>query len=433
MIEVDALSGQIFQLLQTDICSLFYRLAQELPGKQVLLNLGKEKLLVCQDSDSAQTILRGNPDNFHKNFGTFKTFFGSSRLTSDGEQWRKLQKISQPLIAGVDAAEIVRETKHHYAEAATRILVEARNGPVLAIDNFIDHAAASVVMKTVLGLDISALPSSFYANLRIVLAHCGKTSLNVYDPSLHADPAEKADVEQALGEARATINALIAEGRGASRGANSSLEAFYSAFPADSDLFGEFCTLLFAGYDTTSSTLCWALMLLANRPSLQEQLRNEVREAGEGKEDLSSSSRTMMALINETFRMFPAIPILSRVAVAEDHLGGTRVQAGQKVLLSIIGLHHDSAVWPRPSMMDIGRFPSGEPAGDKRKHLLPFSAGPRVCGGSKFAITEISAAIAVLLCHLRFEPADQQPVRFQWGASMRHKDGIRLVVASNVV
>ena len=198
-------------------------------------------------------------------------------------------------------------------------------------------------------------------------------------------------------------------------------------------MFGEFCTLLFAGYDTTSSTLCWALMLLANQPSLQEQLRSEAQEAGEGKEGLSSSSRTMMALINETFRMFPAIPILSRIAVAEDYVGGTRIQAGQKVLLSIIGLHHDSMVWPMPSKLDIGRFPDGEPAGDKRKHLLPFSVGPRVCGGSKFAMTEISAAIAVLLRRLRFEPAEQQPVRFQWGASMRHRDGIRLVVAENVV
>ena len=232
MIEVDALKGQVAQLLQTDICSLFYRLAQELPGEQVLLNLGKEKLLVCQDSNSAQTILRGNPENFHKNFGAFTAFFGSSRLTSDGEQWRTLQKISQPLIAGVEAAEIVRETKHHYTEAASRIFDAARNCPVLAIDNFIDHAAASVVMKTVLGLDISALPSSFYANLRIVLAYSGKSSVNIYDPSRHVDHAEKAVAERAFGEARATINALIAEGRSASRGANPSLETFYSAFPS---------------------------------------------------------------------------------------------------------------------------------------------------------------------------------------------------------
>ena len=251
------------------------------------LILEKKNCWCARIAIPAQTILRGNPDNFHKNFGAFTAFFGSSRLTSDGEQWRKLQKISQPLIAGVEAAEIVRETKHHYTEAASRILDAARNCPVLAIDNFIDHAAASVVMKTVLGLDISALPSSFYANLRIVLAYCGKSSVNIYDPSRHVDHAEKADAERAFGEARATINALIAEGRSASRGANPSLEAFYSAFPSDSDMFGEFCTLLFAGYDTTSSTLCWALMLLANRPSLQEQLRSEAQEAGEGKEGLS--------------------------------------------------------------------------------------------------------------------------------------------------
>jgi cytochrome P450 len=177
-------------------------------------------------------------------------------------------------------------------------------------------------------------------------------------------------------------------------------------------------------------------MLLAHKPALQEQLRNELHEGYAGKKatkDSFLSSTTMVALVNETFRMFPAIPILSRVAVAEDRLGETGIQAGQKVLLSIIGLHHDSKVWPLPSKMDIGRFPDGDPAGDMRKHLIPFSAGPRVCGGSKFAVTEISVAIATLLRHLQLAPVEQQPVRFQWGASMRHRDGIKLIVAANAV
>ena len=83
-----------------------------------------------------------------------------------------------------------------------------------------------------------------------------------------------------------------------------------------------------------------------------------------------------MALINETFRMFPAIPILSRIAVAEDHVGGTRIQAGQKVLLSIIGLHHDSMVWPMPSKMDIGRFPTVNRPATSASICFRFPLGP---------------------------------------------------------
>lgn len=431
MKEIDARDGLVSQLLRTDVCALFYRFAQELPGQQILLNLGREKLLICQDCDSAQRVLRENPGNFHKNFAAFTTFFGSSRLTADGEQWRKLQKIGQPLIAHVETAEIIRQTQIDYASAASRMFQTASLSPIMTIDPFIDHAAASVVMHTVLGLDLSDLSPSFYVDLRTVLSFCGEASMKVYDPSLKIEAAETIELESAYRAVREVIGPLIVKAQKAGRG-NANLERFYAAYKSDIELFGEFSTLLFAGFDTTSSTLCWALMLLANKPLLQRQLREELLELTKGGEittDLASGSETLTALILETFRMFPAVPILSRIAVADDRVGATDVQAGQKILLSIIGLHHDSRFWTSPSRMDIGRFPGGETDIELRNHFYPFSAGPRMCGGSKFAMTELTGALAILLRDLQFDAVDKQPVRFQWGASMRHRDGVRLAVS----
>lgn len=431
MKEIDARDGLIAQLLQSDVCAFFYRLAQELPGEQILLNLGREKLLVCQDSDSVHRVLRGNPGNFHKNFAAFTTYFGSSRLTADGDQWRMLQKIGQPLIAQVETDEILRETHTHYAHAASRILKAAKTSPIITLDPFIDHAAASVVMKTVLGVDISDISPSFYGDLRTVLVFCGEASMKVYDASLRIAASDTAELESAYRKVREIIGPLIVKAKAASSN-NLNLERFYSAYLSDIDLFGEFSTLLFAGFDTTSSTLCWALMLLANKPSLQRQLRQELRKLAAGKEiteDIASHSTTLKALVNETFRMFPPVPILSRISVGEDRVGGTPIEPAQKILLSIIGLHHDRNFWAEPSRMDVGRFPNGEPSNSLRPHFLPFSAGPRMCGGSKFAMTELSAAIAVLLRDLQFDPVEKQPVRFQWGASMRHRGGVKLAVS----
>lgn len=430
MKEIDARQGLISQMLRTDVCALFYRFAQELPGQQILLNLGREKLLICQDCDSAQRVLRENPSNFHKNFAAFTTYFGSSRLTADGEQWRKLQKVGQPLITHVETAEIVRETRNHYTTAASRILQAANLSPIVTIDPFIDHAAASVVMQTVLGLDLSDLSPQFYVDMRTVLSFCGEASMKVYNPLLKIEAVETIELESAYRAVREIIGPLIVKAKRVGRG-NLALDRFYAAYESDNDLFGEFSTLLFAGFDTTSSTLCWALMLLANKPLLQKQLRKELQEFNKGGEinaDLASGSETLTALLHETFRMFPAVPILSRITVAEDLVGATDVQAGQKILLSIIGLHHDSRFWASPSRVDIGRFPGGEPDSELRKHFYPFSSGPRMCGGSKFAMTELSVALAILLRDLQFEPVDRRPVQFQWGASMRHRDGINLVV-----
>lgn len=431
MKEIDARQATISQLLRTDVCALFYRFAQELPGQQILLNLGREKLLICQDCDSAHRVLRENPGNFHKNFAAFTTYFGSSRLTADGEQWRKLQRIGQPLIAHVETPELNRATQIHYARAAAQLSKAASMSPIVTIDPFMDHAAASVVMHTVLGLDISDLSSQFYLDLRTVLNFCGEASMKVYDPSLKIEAAETIGLENAYRAVREVVGQLIVKAKKAGRG-HAHLDQFYAAYESDIDLFGEFSTLLFAGFDTTSSTLCWALMLLANKPLLQKQLREELlalTEGGELTSDVALSSETMTALLNETFRMFPAVPILSRIAVEDDRIGASEVQAGQKILLSIIGLHHDSRFWKSPSRMDIGRFRGRETDIELRQHFYPFSAGPRMCGGSKFAMTELAGALFILLRDLQFDAVDKQPVRFQWGASMRHRDGVRLAVS----
>ena len=178
MKEIDGRVGLVAQLLRTDVCALFYRFAQELPGQQLLLNLGREKLLVCQDCGSAQTLLREKPDNFHKHFAAFTTFFGSSRLTTDGDRWRKLHQIGQPVIAAVETADFISETQFQYEKAASGVLETSGNSRVVTIDRFIDNAAASVVMKTVLGVDISHMPSPFYDKIRTILAYCGKASMN---------------------------------------------------------------------------------------------------------------------------------------------------------------------------------------------------------------------------------------------------------------
>ncbi len=433
MKEVNATDRRIGELVLNDPCSLFYRLAQELPGEQVIINFGREKLLVCQDSSSVQTILRDRPDNYVKNFGSFVSFFGKSRLTTDGDLWRKLQKIGQPLISRVKPGDVGQQTCLFYGHAAAQLLAAAKNSPVVTIDGFIDHAAASVVMKTIFDLNISDLPTQFYDDLRILLSYCGKTSWNIQDTPYPMNPLERNEAERALGEVKTTILALIARGRSGNTAADPLLNNFYSTFSSDLDLFGEFCTLFFAGFDTTSSTLCWALMLLAHQPALQDRLRQEVLQLPEDFDGKNTHAPTklMSGFINETFRMFPAIPILSRVAVEKDSVAGTEVKAGQKILFSIIGLHHDSTFWKASSKMEIERFPDGDPQGEQRRHLLPFSVGQRACGGSKIALTEISVALAILLRHLRFEPVDQQPIKFKWGASMRRDGGVRLVVSKH--
>ena len=97
-----------------------------------------------------------------------------------------------------------------------------------------------------------------------------------------------------------------------------------AAAPGEVDLLGEICTLLFAGFDTSAAAIAWGLWLLAQMQAVQKHLRSEIQKvAGEGEPhpDHLGQLPDLMAFVKETLRIFPPIPMLSRIAVEADVIG----------------------------------------------------------------------------------------------------------------
>ena len=194
-------------------------------------------------------------------------------------------------------------------------------------------------------------------------------------------------------------------------------------------MIGEFATLVFAGSETTASALGWLVFLLATHAELQEELRAEALAA-----DKSAAAVTLerlprlAAFVNEGLRIFPPIPFVSRIAAEADELGGAAVEPGDKILMSIVGLHHDTAVWSSPSKFTPERF--GTLSAEQRASFIPFSDGPRTCGGMRFAMTEIAAALTMILGRVRLGLPTDRLVEFAWHISLRRAGGHRIPVAA---
>jgi len=127
--------------------------------------------------------------------------------------------------------------------------------------------------------------------------------------------------------------------------------------------------------------------------------------------------------------MFPPVAILSRFANGSDIVGGHAVAAGDRVLVSVIGLHQNPASWDAPREFLIERHHSDQRArGERRSRFMAFSAGPRICGGARFARMEMEIAVAQILRTCRLELAEPLPLAFDWGASMRRRGGQKIKV-----
>jgi hypothetical protein len=100
----------------------------------------------------------------------------------------------------------------------------------------------------------------------------------------------------------------------------------------DREILDEFVTIRGAGHETTSNTLSWAIMLLAQNPVEQDRLFTEVdrRVAGSTPTvDEAEELRLCHMCIYETLRLFPTVPSFPRLAVQNCRLGGFDVPAGE--------------------------------------------------------------------------------------------------------
>ncbi|KAG4184819.1 hypothetical protein ERO13_A09G194100v2 [Gossypium hirsutum] len=132
-----------------------------------------------------------------------------------------------------------------------------------------------------------------------------------------------------------------------------------------------FLVLFVAGTDTTSSTLEWAMAELLQNP--QESDINHLPY--------------LQAIIKETFRMHPVVPLLlPRRAGSDAELCGFKVPKGSQVLVNVWAIGRDPSIWKNPNSFMPERFLGSEIDVKGRDFgLIPFGAGRRICPGLPLA------------------------------------------------
>jgi cytochrome P450 len=107
-------------------------------------------------------------------------------------------------------------------------------------------------------------------------------------------------------------------------------------------------------------------------------------------------------------------------------LDGNLLPKGQPIVISIVGLHHDSANWNEPDIFDCSRPEFLNDTYDRRA-FLPFLAGPRMCGGAKLARLELVEGFKALIRHFSVQGASDE-IGFDYGLALRPRASAKLVI-----
>ena len=178
----------------------------------------------------------------------------------------------------------------------------------------------------------------------------------------------------------------------------------------------ELVTMLSDG--PTATSLAWVFERLLRHPDKLARLRREVLE-DEGEEYLD-------AVVKETLRLCPTVPVVMRLLVEPTRLGGYVIPAGTVVAPCVYLTHRRPDIYPQPRAFRPERFLEGS-AGTYT--WIPFGGGARRCVAASFAPLEMRQVMKVVLSEVDLQPAATRSEAATRSSVSFAPDGGALVVA----
>jgi cytochrome P450 len=181
---------------------------------------------------------------------------------------------------------------------------------------------------------------------------------------------------------------------------------------SDLQVRDEVMTLLFAGHDTTTSTVSFMFFELARHPHIVARLQAEQDAQLEGgcprPEQLIRGELAQLELVlDETLRKYPPAWVGPRRAIEAFEFEGHTVPARAFVNYSSWASHHLSEVFPEPAEFRPERFAPEARAALPKGAYVPFGGGSRTCIGMRFGQLEVRAIATMMLARFALSlPAD---------------------------
>ncbi|XP_071730778.1 geraniol 8-hydroxylase-like [Rutidosis leptorrhynchoides] len=139
--------------------------------------------------------------------------------------------------------------------------------------------------------------------------------------------------------------------------------------------------------DTTSTMVEWAMAMILAYPDVMKKIQEELTEVigmNNVVEESDIPKLTYLdAVVKETFRLHPAVPLLIQRSPDEScNVGGYTIPKGTIVYINVWAIHRDPSNWKDPLEFKPERFLNGKwDYNGINFKFMPFGVGRRICPG----------------------------------------------------
>jgi cytochrome P450 len=379
----------------------------------------------------------GQPQNFHwreSSFGDLIPLLGDGLLTVDEDYHDRARAIMMPAFHREQIAASLAAMEAETAAAIATLPV----GGVVDVYEWMRTLAMRIAMRALLGLDPDEAGKGAAAAehferalhyygidfaLRLVRGPGSPwrkllASRQVLDEIVFGEIAARR--ERPDPERRDILSLLVgARGEGG--------ETF-----TDTEIRDQLMTLMFAGHDTSTSTVTFMLHELARHPDVVAKLCEEqdrvLGGAAPTPEQLERELPYLEMVLDEVLRLYPPAWIGPRRAVREFEFGGYTVPKGAYVNYCSWASHRIPEVFPDPEAFIPERFTRERKAALPRGAYVPFGGGSRICIGKRFGQTEVKLVTTMLLQRLRLDALPGRTMTIRQMPTLSPKGGLRMRV-----
>nr|XP_040042232.1 cytochrome P450 3A40-like isoform X3 [Gasterosteus aculeatus aculeatus] len=392
---------------------------------------GRQPVLCITDPAMIKTILIKECYSLFTNRRNFRLngqLYDAVSIAED-DQWKRIRSVLSPSFTSGRLKEMFDIMKHHSANLTSSMKKKADKDEPLELKEFFGPYSMDVVTSTAFSVDIDSLnnPSDpFVANIKKMLKFdffspvflivaffpfmapiLEKMEFSFFPKSVtdffyaalqkiksnrvHSEQKSRVDFLQLMIDSQKNIDLSKEE-------SNKGL--------SDHEILSQAMIFLFAGYETSSSSLSFLAYNLARNPHIMKRLQEEVDSTFPNKGPVEYQALMQMeyldSVINESLRLYPIAPRLERVAKATVEINGIVIPKDMVVMVPTWPLHRDPSLWPEPEAFKPERFSKENKDSIDPYTYMPFGAGPRNCIGMRFALVMMKLAMVEILQRFSF-------------------------------
>jgi cytochrome P450 len=345
--------------------------------------------------------------------GDLIPLLGDGLLTTDGDYHRRARRIMLPAFH----RERLAASSAIMAEEAERAVSGWRPGERLDLYMWTRRLALRIAMRALFGFDPDrdARDARMAVEFEEALGYWGRD----YTLQMLRGPGSP---WRAMNRAKAKLDrvifAEIARRRASGERGLDVLSLLLDASDedgsrlSDRELRDQVMTLLFAGHDTTTSTVAFMFYELARNPG-----------------EVPADEAQLDMVVDETLRMYPPAWIGPRRSIEPFELCGVRVPGGVMVNYCSWASHHLPEVFPEPWSFRPSRFAPEAKAALPKGAYAAFGGGSRTCIGMRFGQLEVKEIARAILHRFALDLADPSHVpRIRQMPTLSPRGGLPVVV-----